>query len=112
MKKIKRKRTKSRLKKGDTVYIISGKEKGNSGRIISINWKKENLLVEGLNMVIRNTKPNQRNQQGGMIKIESPIHYSNVQLFNPNLKKGVRFRNQINQTGVKTRVCVKTGEAI
>ncbi len=112
MKKNERKRAISRIKKDDTVIVICGKEKGNTGRVISINWKKERVLVEGLNMVVRHTKPNQRNQQGGLIRMEAPIHFSNVQLYNSNLKQGVRFRIEINHTGAKNRICIKSGEVL
>lgn len=92
--------------------VISGKEKGNHGRVLAVDWKRERVLVEGLNMVVRHTKPNQRNQQGGLIRMESPIHYSNVQLYNPVLDRGVRVRVKTNDDGVKNRVCVKTGEVL
>ena len=92
--------------------VISGKEKGRTGRVITVDWKRERLLVEGLNMVTRHTKPNAANQQGGLVKAEAPIHYSNVQLFNPTLNKGVRVKIQTSEAGVKNRVCVKSGEVI
>ena len=79
MKVNQRKRNQSRIRKGDTVIVVSGKEKGNTGRVLSVDWKNERVLVEGLNMVVRHTKPNPRNQQGGIMNMESPIHYSNVQ---------------------------------
>ena len=112
MKAKQRKSSKSRIRKGDNVIVISGKEKGNTGKVLSVDWKNERILVEGLNMVVRHTKPNQRNQQGGIMKMESPIHYSNVMLFNSELNRGVRFRNEKNDAGVVSRVCVKTGEVL
>ena len=112
MKVNQRKRNQSRIRKGDTVIVVSGKEKGNTGRVLSVDWKNERVLVEGLNMVVRHTKPNPRNQQGGIMNMESPIHYSNVMLYNSELKRGVRFRNEKNDAGVSNRVCVKTGEVL
>ena len=107
-----RKRHRSLIRKGDSVIVISGKEKGNTGRVISVDWKNQRVLVEGLNMVVRHTKPNQRNQQGGLMRKESPIHYSNVQLYNAQLKRGVRFRIKSSDAGVKNRICAKTGEVL
>ena len=89
-----------------------GKEKGNTGKVLSVDWKNERILIEGLNMVVRHTKPNQRNQQGGIMKMEAPIHYSNVMLYNSELKRGVRFRNEKNESGVSNRICVKTSEVL
>ena len=112
MKVNQRKRSQSRIRKGDSVIVISGKEKGNTGKVLSVDWKNERILIEGLNMVVRHTKPNQRNQQGGIMKMEAPIHYSNVMLYNSELKRGVRFRNEKNESGVSNRVCVKTSEVL
>ena len=112
MKVNQRKRTQSRIRKGDSVIVISGKEKGNTGKVLSVDWKNERILIEGLNMVVRHTKPNQRNQQGGIMKKEASIHYSNVMLYNSELKRGVRFRNEKNESGVSNRVCVKTSEVL
>ena len=112
LKRKERKRSMPRIRKGDTVIVISGKEKGNTGKVLSVDWKKERFMVEGLNMVIRHTKPNQRNQKGGLMRMEAPIHCSNVQLYSSDLKRGVRFRQEINEAGVKNRICVKTGEVL
>ena len=70
------------------------------------------MLVEGVNIVTRHTKPNPTNQQGGLIQMESPVHYSNAQLYNPTLKRGVRVKNQTSDAGVKNRVCAKSGEIL
>ncbi len=112
MKTNQRKKRRPTIRREDTVMVISGKEKGRTGRVITVDWKRERLLVEGLNMVTRHTKPNAANQQGGLVKAESPIHYSNVQLFNPTLNRGVRVKIQTSEAGVKNRVCVKSGEVI
>ena len=67
-----------RIKKGDMVQIIAGKDKGKSGKIIAINHKKGVVYVEGLNMITKHTKPSMANQQGGIIHSEGPIDASNV----------------------------------
>ncbi|HJL94518.1 MAG TPA: 50S ribosomal protein L24 [SAR324 cluster bacterium] len=112
MKTNQRKKRRPTIRREDTVMVISGKEKGRTGRVITVDWKRERLLIEGLNMVTRHTKPNAANQQGGLVKAEAPVHYSNVQLFNPNLNRGVRVKIQTSDAGVKNRVCAKSGEVI
>lgn len=71
---------KLKIKKGDIVKIITGDDKGKSGRVLEINPAKMNVLVEGINIHTKHEKPNQRNQNGGLVKTELPVHYSNVQL--------------------------------
>lgn len=106
------KKRRATIRREDTVMVISGKDKGRTGRVITVDWKRERLLIEGVNMVTRHTKPNATNQQGGLIQIESPVHYSNVQLYNPTLARGVRVKIQTSNAGVKNRVCVKSGEVL
>ena len=71
------KKRRATIRREDTVMVISGKDKGRTGRVITVDWKRERLLIEGVNMVTRHTKPNAANQKGGLIKIEAPVHYSN-----------------------------------
>ena len=112
MKTNQRKKRRPTIRREDTVMVISGKEKGRTGRVITVDWKRERLLIEGVNMVTRHTKPNTVSQQGGLVKTEAPVHYSNVQLFNSTLNRGVRVKIQTSDAGVKNRVCVKSGEVI
>ena len=107
-----RKKRRPTIRRDDTVIVISGKDKGRTGRVVSVDWKRERMLVEGVNVVTRHTKPNPANQQGGLIQMESPVHYSNVQLYNPTLKRGVRVKIQTSDAGVKNRVCAKSGEIL
>ena len=106
------KKRRATIRREDTVMVISGKDKGRTGRVITVDWKRERLLIEGVNMVTRHTKPNAANQKGGLIKIEAPVHYSSVQLYNPTLERGVRVKIQTSDAGVKNRVCVKSGEVL
>ena len=106
------KKRRATIRREDTVMVISGKDKGSTGRVITVDWRRERLLIEGVNMVTRHTKPNAANQKGGLIKIEAPVHYSNVQLYNPTLERGVRVKIQTSDAGVKNRVCVKSGEVL
>ena len=101
MKAKQRKKRRATIRREDTVMVISGKDKGRTGRVITVDWKRERLLIEGVNMVTRHTKANAANQKGGLIKIEAPVHYSNVQLYNPTLERGVRVKIQTSDAGVK-----------
>ena len=112
MKAKQRKKRRATIRREDTVMVISGKDKGRTGRVITVDWRRERLLIEGVNMVTRHTKPNAANQKGGLIKIEAPVHYSNVQLYNPTLERGVRVKIQTSDAGVKNRGCVKSGEVL
>lgn len=70
----------SRIKKGDQVVVLSGKYRGKSGRVLRVVPKKDRLVVEGINVIKRSTRPSQRNPKGGIIELEAPIHISNVKL--------------------------------
>ncbi|MBF0236196.1 MAG: 50S ribosomal protein L24 [SAR324 cluster bacterium] len=111
-KKKRNKRTSPTIHVGDKVQVIAGKNKGAVGKVLAVNWKNEKLVVEKVNMVTRHVKPNAQNQQGGLLKSEAPIHYSNVMLYNPKLERGVRVRIQQTESGQKNRVCVKTSSVI
>ena len=67
-----------KIKKGDLVRVIAGKDKGKDGKVIAVNHKKNTVLVEGVNMITKHTKPSAANQQGGIIHQEGPLHVSNV----------------------------------
>ena len=67
-----------KIKKGDTVKVIAGKDKGKEGKVIAVNAKKNTVLVEGINMITKHTKPSMANQNGGIVQQEGPINMSNV----------------------------------
>ena len=96
------------VKKGDTVVVISGKEKGKQGEIIAVDIKKERVTVKGLNLVKRHTKPSQANPQGGIIGKEGTIHVSNVMVLDPEQKVPTRTR-KVEENGSLVRVAVKSG---
>jgi len=103
---------KTYLKKGDNVQVISGKEKGKKGRVIAINKDKYGVLVEGINLVSKRTKPNSDNPKGGVIQKESHIHISNLLLVDGKGKPskiGFRFDKK---TGKKERFFKTTGNTI
>ncbi|AVX21796.1 MULTISPECIES: 50S ribosomal protein L24 [Carboxydocella] len=96
------------VKKGDTVVVITGKDAGKKGKVLQVITDKNRVVVEGVNIVKRHTKPNQANPQGGIISKEAPIHASNVMLWCDKCGKGVRYGKLI-KDGVKVRVCKKCG---
>ena len=98
-----------KLKTGDKVVVITGKDKGKEGKIIAVDRKNGRVLVEGVNMVSKHTKPNAQNQQGGIIKKENFIDASNVMYLHNG--KATRLGVQI-KGGKKVRVAKKTGEII
>ena len=100
--------TKFHVKKDDTVVVLTGKDKGKSGKILKVITKKNRVVVEGINMIKKHQKPTQANPEGGIINKEAPIHISNVLLFCPSCGKGVRTRKKIDGDR-KIRVCIKCG---
>lgn len=101
-----------RIKSGDTVVVISGKDKGKKGKVLEVILSKDKVLVEGVNSVTKHQKPNQKNPQGGMVHKEMPIHVSNVMLFDAKAGKGVRVGSKRLENGDKVRISKKTGEQI
>jgi len=99
------------IKKGDTVQVMTGKEKGKSGKIIAVYPKRERVLIEKLNMVKRHMKPNQQFKQGGIVEKESSIQWSNVMVVCGKCNKPVRVRHKTIDDK-NSRVCVKCGEMI
>lgn len=101
-----------RIKKGDTAILLSGKEKGKTGRVLSVMPSKESLIVEKLNIIKKHMKPTKQYTQGGIIEKEGPIHISKVMLICPKCNKPTRIGNKILEQGKKMRVCKKCKEVI
>jgi len=97
------------IRKGDTVAVIAGKEKGRRGKVLDIVTKKDRVVVEKLMMVKRHTKPSQKAPQGGIVEKEGTIHISNIALFCEKCAKPRRAGVQFNQGGGKVRVCKTCG---
>ncbi len=104
--------SKLHIKKGDTVYVNSGDDRGKSGRVLSVIVKKDKAIVEGINMVSKSTKPNAKHPQGGIIKMEAPVHISNLNLLDPKSGKPTRIGRRKNEAGVTVRYSKKSGEEI
>lgn len=100
------------IKKGDTVVVITGVDKGKKGKVLDAFPRADRVLVEGVNMTTKHQRPNQQMQQGGIIHQEGPIHVSNVMLFCDKDKKGVRIGHKLLDNGEKVRVCAKCGEVL
>ena len=99
------------IKKDDKVIVLSGKDKGKQGKVLSANPKAEKVVVEGVNVATKHHKPRQQGQEGGIIKVETPIYVSKVQLVCPKCGKATRVAHKITD-GKKTRVCKKCGAEI
>ena len=95
---------KTKLKTGDKVQVITGKNRGQTGNILKVNRKKGVFFVEGVNMQKKHAKPNQKNQRGGIYEKPGPIDFSNVLLFSEKDKKGKRIHIEIDKAGNKKRV--------
>lgn len=99
-----------KIKKGDTVEVISGKDAGKSGRVLRIDADHQRVVVEGVNMIKRHTRPNpQKKIQGGIVEREAGIHVSNVMLVSPDSGKRSRVGYQILDDGRKVRVAKVDG---
>ncbi len=105
-------RNKCRIKKDDKVKVITGKDKGKIGKVLKVVRKKNRILVENINIVKRHSKPTAKQRQGGIVEIESPIHWSNLMLMCNKCLKPVRIKMQQLDDGKKVRVCRKCGELI
>ena len=99
------------IKKGDTVYVNAGNDKGKTGKVLEVIPAKDRAIVEGVNIVSKSTKPNAQHPQGGIVKQEAPIHISNLQLIDPKSGKPTRVAMKI-EDGKKVRVAKKSGEEI
>lgn len=100
------------IKKGDTVRVLSGKDKGKEGQVVRSLPSKQRVVVEKVNMVKKAMRPTQQNPQGGIMSVEAPIHVSNVMVICPECKQPTRVSHRVNVAGKKVRVCKKCGKDI
>ena len=98
-----------KIKKGDTVKVIAGKDNGKEGKVLSVNAKKNTVTVEGVNMITKHTKPSMNNQNGGIIQQEGPIDISNVMYLHKGTATRVGFKVEGDK---KVRYAKSTGEVI
>jgi len=100
-----------KIKKGDKVVILSGKDKGKQGEVTRALPKEGKVVVSGANIITRHRKPTQVNPQGGLERVEAPLHVSKVAMADPKTGKATRVRFEV-KDGKKVRVAVKSGETI
>ncbi len=104
--------TKLHIKKGDTVFVNAGEDKGKTGRVLEVDVQKKRAIVEGVNFVSRHTKPNAKSPQGGILKKEAPVHISNLNPLDPKSGKPTRIGRVRNEKGKLVRISKKSGEEI
>nr|WP_183881757.1 50S ribosomal protein L24 [Pedobacter cryoconitis] len=101
-----------KIRKGDLVKVIAGDSRGQEGKVLSVLITKSRILIEGVNLVSKHTKPNAANPNGGIIKKEAALHISNVALIDPKSGKTTRVGRKLNADGKLVRVSKKSGEEI
>lgn len=106
------KKRKIHIKKGDTVYVNTGEDRGQQGRVLEVYPKQYRALVEGINMVSKHTKPNSDNPQGGIIQKEAPVHISNLMVVDPSSGEPTRVGRKPDKNGKLVRYSKKSGEDI
>ena len=100
------------IRRGDTVKVLAGDDKGKEGKVLEVNREKRRALVEGVNMMTKHTKPSAGKPEGGISKVESSIHISNLMLIDPASGKPTRVGRKLNDKGKLQRFSKKTGEII
>ncbi|MDQ6434924.1 50S ribosomal protein L24 [Mesorhizobium sp. LHD-90] len=100
-----------KIRKGDKVVVLTGKDKGRSGEVLSVQPKEDTAIVRGINIIVRHQRQSQA-QEGGLIRKEAPIHLSNIALADPKDGKPTRVGFQVQADGKKVRVAKRSGEVI
>lgn len=103
---------KIRLRKGDTVVVLSGKYKGKTGKVVATHPTENKVTVEGINVVKKHQKPNREHPQGGIVEITKPIWVSKVAVVEPTSKKPSKIGYKLAKDGTKTRIYKRTGKEI
>ena len=103
---------KMHVKTGDTVVVLSGKERGKQGKVKAVSPKEGKIIVEGINVMTKHFKPRRQGQEGGIIKAEGAMYACKVQLVCSHCGKATRTGHKINEDGKKVRVCKKCGESL
>ena len=100
------------VKTGDTVVVLSGKDKGKKGKVLAVSPKEGKVIIEKINIVSKHIKPRRMGEPGGIIKAEGAMYASKVQIVCPRCKKPTRVGHKLYDDGTKSRICVKCGEAL
>jgi len=101
-----------KIRRGDTVQVIAGDDRGKVGRVLSIDEDKRRLIVEKVNFIKRHTKPRKQGQRSGILEREAPIHMSNVMLYDAKAERGTRVGLRVLPDGTRERVSRASGETI
>ncbi|MGH7571788.1 MAG: 50S ribosomal protein L24 [Gemmatimonadota bacterium] len=102
----------SRIVKGDEVLVISGNDRGKTGKVLAVFPERQRVIVEGVNFIKRHTRPSQKNPQGGVVEREAPIHVSNVMPYDSGARRGTRVRTRVLSDGTRVRESVASGEVL
>ncbi|HCR43615.1 MAG TPA: 50S ribosomal protein L24 [Ruminococcaceae bacterium] len=100
------------VKTGDTVVVLSGKDRGKKGKVLEVSPKEGKVIVEGINMVSKHVKPRKMGEEGGIIKAEGAMYACKVQIVCPRCGKPTRVGHKVYEDGTKERVCKKCGETL
>lgn len=100
------------VKTGDTVVVLSGKERGKKGKVMAVSPKEGKVIVEKINMVSKHMKPRRMGETGGIVKAEGAMYASKVQIVCPRCGKPTRVSHKIYEDGTKERICKKCGESL
>ena len=104
--------SKLHIKKDDTVIVLTGEDKGKTGKVLKVLVEKNRAIVEGINIVSKSAKPSAKNPQGGIVKQEAPVHISNLSLIDPKSGKPTRISVKKTDDGKKVRIAKKSGQEI
>ncbi len=100
------------VKTGDTVVILSGKDRGSKGKVLAVSPKEGKVIIEGRNMVTKHVKPRRMGEQGGIVKAEGAMYACKVQVVCPHCNKPTRVGHKLYEDGTKGRICKKCGESL
>lgn len=104
--------SKLHIKKGDLVVVLSGTDKGKTGRVLEVLRDKQKAIVEGVNIITKHAKPSAQNPQGGRVEKEAPLHIAKLNLVDPKTGKATRVGRRLNEAGKLVRYSKKSGEEI
>lgn len=100
------------VKTGDTVIVLSGREKGKKGKVLAVSPKEGKVIIEGVNQVSKHVKPRKMGEEGGIIKVDGAMYACKVQMVCPRCGKPTRVGHKIYEDGTKERICKKCGETL
>ena len=102
----------NRIQTGDTVVIITGRDRGNTGKVLEYSPSEKKVIIEGQNLVTKHIKPSRQGEAGGIVTVEGPIYADKVALYCANCDAGRRSKIKVEADGTKVRVCAKCGQTI